>query len=110
MGVFFHEGGFGMFPTLVFGFLLLLAAGQSLFRKDRRALIGILAALTFSSGMLGTSMGIINTARYVAKTSEWIIAPVGIAESLNNAVLAGILLCLALIIAAVGELRGTKAA
>lgn len=113
MGMFFEEGGFGMYPTLVFGFLLMASAVLSLRQAERRWLTSVLAALTVASGVLGTSMGLINTMKYVAKTTpeeRLAILAQGTAESLNNLVLAMILVVLALLVSGVAAFRFARAA
>lgn len=111
MGLFFSEGGFGMYPTLVFGFLLMASAVLSLRQPERRWLTFVLGALTVASGVLGTSMGLINTMKYVAKTTpdeRLAILAQGTAESLNNLVLAMILLVLALLVSGVAAFRSAS--
>lgn len=113
MGMFFEEGGWGMYPTLIFGFALVAAAVLSVFQAERRWLTFIFGALTFCAGVLGTSMGLINTMRYVAKTTPAEMVPIGatgIAESLNNLVLANILIVIALLVSAVAALKHSKPA
>lgn len=114
MGVFFQDGGFVMFPTLFIGLALIAAAVQSWFRPERLRTAVAMAGLTFVSGMLGTAMGLINTMRYVAghasQAEAGQIAAMGIAESLNNVVLSGMLLALACIALTVTTLRHPRAA
>ena len=113
MGMFFTEGGFGMYPTLVFGFALVAAAVLSIPQPHRRWLTFVFGALTFASGVLGTSMGLINTMRYVSKAPVAEQLPggaVGIAESMNNMVLSMILIIIALLISAVAAFKHAPAA
>jgi hypothetical protein len=112
MGMFFEEGGFGMYPTLLFGFGLVASAVLSIPQPERRWLTFALGALTFSSGVLGTAMGLINTMRYVAKTTpaeQLPIGATGIAESLNNLVLANVIIVIAMLISVVAAFRHSKA-
>lgn len=113
MGMFFTEGGFGMYPTLVFGFALVASAVMSIPQPHRRWLTFVFGALTFASGVLGTSMGLINTMRYVAKApaaEQLSFSAVGIAESMNNMVLSMILVIIALLISAVAAFKHAPAA
>ncbi len=113
MGMFFEEGGFGMYPTLIFGFVLMASAVLSIRHPERKWLTFVMGALTSASGVLGTSMGLINTMKAVAKTpadQQLVIFSVGTAESLNNLVLAMILLILSLLVAAVAAFLHAKTA
>ncbi len=107
---FFLDGGFGMYPTTLFG-LLLLAAGVACAVLPERRLVPLLVSLavvTLGSGALGCVAGFITTFRYVEKVEaarQHAIALLGISESLNNLELALIFLVLATLIASVGALR-----
>ena len=111
---FFRDGGFGMWPTVLFGFFLVATAGLYALRPERRflQLAAVLGASTFGSGILGASVGIINTMRTAASWAKVEerpqLAMVGAAESLNNVVLALILFVLASLVVAVGSLRAAK--
>lgn len=107
---FFHDGGWGMYPTSVFGFLLMGAVGLSLLRPERRwiPLVASLAVATFGAGLLGTSVGIVKSFHYlpeVPKADQLTIATLGCAESLNNLVLALIIVVLASLLASLAALR-----
>ena len=86
---YFRDGGWGMYPTLVFGLVLLAAALKYALRPERR-LVPLLVALnllTLSAGALGFVSGVITTARYlegVGETRSALVAFLGIGESLNN--------------------------
>jgi hypothetical protein len=110
MGNFLNEGGFGMYPTLVFGALCVLAAVAIAFKPERRLVPMVLAlgVTTFGSGMLGTVMGFIASLRAITQvpaTDRLTIAMVGAAESLNNMVLALVLVVLSALIASVAAAR-----
>lgn len=90
---FFKAGGWGIYPTSVFGFLLVAAVVVLLLRPDRRFvwLVLSLAVSTLGSGMLGTSIGVIYSFNYLDKVpagERLAIAALGCAESLHNLVLA----------------------
>ncbi len=108
---FFRDGGWGMYPTTVFGFLLVAAGVLCLLRPERRfvPLVLCLGALTLSAGMLGTSVGVVTTFHYLPRVAEvdqrFTIAALGCAESLNNLVLALILVTLTGLLGALAALR-----
>jgi hypothetical protein len=110
MQLFFQEGGVVMFPTAVFGALLVAASVLALRGGGRAELRVVLGALTLASGALGTVMGLINTMRWVTKasvTDQLVGGATGIAESLNNLVLAFLLIVMALLVSAVSALRSS---
>lgn len=108
---FFRDGGFGMYPTSLFGFLLVLSAALCVLRPERSfaAVSGALSALTLSSGLLGTAVGIVTTFHYLPNVPEadrrFTIAALGCAESLNNVVLALILLCVSALLLSIAAVR-----
>ena len=111
---FFKAGGFGMYPTLLFGFLLVATAALFLLRGDRRAwpMMASLGATTFCAGLLGVCMGLMNTFRYldqVTPAEKFNVAAAGTEESLHNLVLALILMVLAGLLASVGSFRHRRA-
>lgn len=110
---FYFEGGFGMYPTTIFGILLVAAAVVYLLRlkRDFARLILSLGLLTLVSGALGSGMGIINTFHYlqrVAPAEQFKLAALGCAESLNNMVLALIFLAFALLLVCIGSVRAVR--
>lgn len=110
---FFRDGGWGMYPTSIFGFLLVAAAVLLLLRPERRyvALVSSLGLLTLGAGVLGTSVGLVNTFRYVYKVpaaDQLRVALLGCAESLNNFVLALMLVVLAALLASIAALRSSR--
>lgn len=107
---FFRSGGFGMYPTVVFGSLAVLAAIVIAFKPERRfvPMVAALGATTFGSGMLGTTMGFISSLRAVTQVpaaDRATIVMMGAAESLNNMVLALIMVVLTGLIASVAAGR-----
>jgi hypothetical protein len=102
----FHHGGWGMYPTTIFGIVLLLAAIQYARRPRARTLVVIrhLNVLTLMSGTLGVVTGMIRTCMHVPKEELYLIA-IGFGESLNNIALAIGLAILARIIVTVGAAR-----
>lgn len=111
---FFRDGGWGMYPTLIFGFLLVAAGVLLVLRPQRRYLAPVLGlgVVTLGAGVLGSIVGIINTFRYVARMAateeQFKIAAVGCAESLNNMVLALILCVLTAVLASAAAVRASR--
>jgi hypothetical protein len=104
----FHDGGWGMYPTTIFGFVLVACAVQFLRDPKRRRLLllrqlNILVAL---SGTLGFVTGVIKTFTNMP-SDQLYIAFIGVGESLNNIGLALCMMVLARIIIAFGAARDT---
>lgn len=108
---FFRDGGWGMYPTSLFGFLLVAAGVLCVIRPERRfvPLLLSLAAMTLGSGLLGCTVGLVTTFHYLPRvvdvSQRFTIAALGTAESLNNVVLALILVVLASVLAALAAVR-----
>lgn len=110
---FYLEGGFGMLPTTLFGFSLVAAGALYLLRPEKRfyGLLLSLGLLNLVSGLLGTTVGVINTFHYlerVAPAEQFKLTALGCAESLNNMVLAFIFLALTLLLVAIGAYRAAR--
>jgi hypothetical protein len=110
---FFRDGGWGMFPTTFWGFLLLASGFLYLLRPESRytPLVFCLGFLTVISGVLGTLTGLIMTFRYlqdVAPADQLKIAALGAAESTNNIVLALVLTTLAALPTLGGVIRNLR--
>lgn len=110
---FFRDGGWGMYPTSIFGFLLVASGILLVLRPERRyvSLVIALGLVTLGSGVLSSVVGIVNTFRYVAKvaSAEQVrIAVLGCAESMNNLVLALILGVLTALLASIAALRASR--
>lgn len=105
----FYLGGFGMYPTLVFGLLLLAASFRYAVKPERRLvpLLVSLGLVTLMSGGLGFSLGLIKSfgaMGEVVPESRWIWM-IGTSEALNNVALALILALIGGLAASVGALR-----
>ena len=113
MGTFIEEGGWGMFPTMAFGFCLVVAAVFTLLRPARGwALVVSLGVTTFGAGLLGTTVGVINTMKYAkgAPEAERLQAIAqGVAESLNNLELSLLIVLPAALLCCVAALRARRA-
>jgi uncharacterized membrane protein len=110
----FHDGGWGMYPTLVFG-LVLLATSIRFAQAAERRLVPLLVALnwlTLTSGALGFLTGVVATARALAgpgieETTR--IAFEGLSESLYNMVFALLFAMVAAVAATLGAWRIARA-
>jgi hypothetical protein len=112
---FYAAGGWGMYPTSLFGFLSIGASALYALRLERRfaRLAGALAGLTLAAGLLGATVGICNSAHYITevpKTEQLQILALGFEESLHDLVLALILAILGGLVAVLGLLRAGSAA
>ena len=106
----FREGGWGMWPTLLFGTLTLALAIRHAVGPTSRLLPLILGTgtATLLSGLLGMSMGIVNTLKYIQNVPPQRQMPimfVGLAESWQNLVLALILGVAAALLSGAAEYR-----
>lgn len=115
MSNFFEAGGWGMYPTTLFG-VLLIAVGIAYAAMPERRFVPLLVSMgvvVFGAGVLGCVTGFITTFRYIQKVpaaDQHTITLLGISESLNNVVLAFIFIVLSTLIASIGALRlGLKA-
>ncbi len=110
----FRLGGWVMFPTLVFG-LVLLAVGVRYAIKPEARWIPLqlaLGVLTLASGMLGFVTGVITTTQHISEVPNdrmGLMTAVGVGESLHNLGLAFLLMMLAAMLASVGAARLTRA-
>ena len=109
MSEMFHQGGFGMYPTTLFGLLLVAATIRYALTSERRfvPLQIALGILTMASGGLGFVMGLIKSVSAiggVGPDQRWIWL-LGMGESLNNLALALILVTMGLLAASIGALR-----
>lgn len=114
MAEFFHAGGVGMYPTLLFGFFLVASGVLFLLRPEQRyiPLLVSLGITTVSSGLLNFCLGLLQTFLYLQKVppaDQFKIAALGVQESLNNVVLVLILVVLTALITSVGSWRAIRA-
>ncbi len=105
----FRMGGWGMWPTLVIGALMIAVSLRYAVRPESRLvpLIVSTGLLTLTSGALGFVTGLIATTTHLAEieASRSDIFLIGFGESLNNVGLALILGAVAMIAVAAGAAR-----
>ncbi len=107
----FKMGGWGMYPTLVFGALLLGSAIWYAMTPERRRLLlpCVLAFVTFSSGMLGFLTGVMVSLNSAAELPDMMkFVALGTAESLHNVCFALAWNVLAGVVVAVGAWRSVR--
>jgi hypothetical protein len=103
----FHDGGWGMYPTLAFGILLLGVAVKYAVSPERR-FVPLLVALnvaTLVSGGLGFVTGVIVTANALSSagmTQPTNVSFFGVGEALNNVAFALLLVMCGTMAATVG--------
>jgi hypothetical protein len=107
---FFTAGGWGMFPTLLFGFLLLAASALALIRREARLgrVARVMSGATLASGLLGTCFGISTTVHYAATlppADQVFTVALGLEESLHVVVLALLFVVPAALIRALAAFR-----
>lgn len=108
----FRDGGWGMFPILAFGLVLLGAAIRYAARPQRKLvpLLYGLGILTLACGGLGFVTGLMATAHGIERIPEFtaragLITIIGVGESLNNVAFALIFVTLAAVAACLGALQ-----
>lgn len=100
VGEFFQAGGMGMYPTLLIGFVAVMTSVLAVRKAEFQKTAVAFLVTTLVLGALGTAMGLIQTSRWVtehAKPEERYIGVLGVAESLNNSVLALVLVLFGLL-------------
>lgn len=110
---FFREGGWGMYPTAILGFLLVACGIFLLFRPERRfvSLVVSLGVATMASGILGCAIGLANLFRYLAKGPPEMFLEVmalGCAQSINNIIFACIFVTTTSLLAAITAVRDSR--
>ena len=108
----FREGGWGMFPVLAFGLVLLAAAIKYAVKPNPKLvpLLYGLGILTFSAGALGFVTGLMATANAIGTIPEFtsragLITIIGVGESLNNLAFALIFIVLAAVAGCLGAMQ-----
>lgn len=111
---FYRDGGWGMYPVTVFGFLLVAACSLYALRlrPHHARLSRVLGGTTLMAGVLGTATGVCNTAFYLQKVEQAKqveIFALGLQESLHNIILALLFVIIASLVASAGILRDARA-
>jgi hypothetical protein len=108
----FQEGGWGMYPTTIFGLALLFVAMKYAMAPEKRwvPLLTGLSALTLTSGGLGFVTGLITTCKAIgserfAGVADTHIALEGFGESLNDLAFALLFLVVAALAGSYGAWR-----
>ena len=109
---FYYNGGYGMYPTTLFGFVLILVACLHVLRPEGRYLpiVVTTACLTLAAGFLGTFTGLMVVLRFVEHVEaadQLRVAILGFVEAINNLVLGLILAMLGGLITLAGVVRKT---
>ena len=111
---YFRDGGWGMFPTLVCGLVLVAVAARYAVRPEKRfvPLLASLGILTMTIGALGFVSGLIVSVRAVTRVTPLnpLLALLGAGEALNNVGLALCLISLAALATVTGAWRLSYAA
>lgn len=108
----FHEGGWPMFPILVLGILLVIAAGRYALTADARHLpvLRSLNGVTLAFGILGSVLGMIHCLSAMSQVPNELVVKIsllGLGESINNVAMALVFMVLAGLIKTVGALRAS---
>jgi hypothetical protein len=108
---FIREAGWGIYPVLAFGVAGLVVAAQQLKGHDAKRTVTVLwlMALTTMAGVLGTATGMQASSRFIHETPKKWIWLVGLQESLNNMVAAGVLVVLAMLVMLAAHVRAPRA-
>jgi hypothetical protein len=106
----FHEGGWPMYPILVLGLLLIVAAARYAAQPQTRfvPVLRSLGIVTGVFGVLGTTLGMIHCLSAMHEVPNDLVIKItllGLGESLNNLALSLFLILFASILTAVGALR-----
>jgi hypothetical protein len=108
----FHDGGWGMWPTLLVGVLMIGVSARYAVSPDRRFVPLIVASsvLTMLSGALGFVTGLIATSQYYdMNTAPPNVVVIGFGESLNNVGLSLVLLSVGMLAVTAGAARHARA-
>lgn len=108
----FRLGGWGMWPTMLFGLVMLAVAVLYAIRADQRlsSVVRATAWMTFISGCLGFVTGLIRSCLYISDVSpdDRYLVVIGFGESLHNIAWALVLIMVAMIITTVGTWRVSR--
>jgi hypothetical protein len=110
---FYESGGWGMYPTTLFGFVLVLMACLYALRPEPRfvPVVVTTGAITIAFGVLGMATGLMHVFRYVQYVSAEDavkVAALGCAEAVVNVVFAMLIVILAGFAMLVGDVRRAR--
>jgi len=113
MGQFFAEGGVTMFPTALSGLFLFAVAVLHALRPDRRlgGVALLLGAVTVGLGVLGLCVALVTTAHALSQVpaeDQLRVLAAGGAESLNNLILALLIVIPSALVGIVGAYRASR--
>jgi hypothetical protein len=106
----YDSGGYGMYPTTLFGFILVLVACLYAFRPEPRYMPVVLTTggITVAFGVMGMVTGLMHVFRYVQYVGAADVAKVialGCAESVVNVLFALLIVIFAGLAVLVGVVR-----
>lgn len=109
---FFKNGGFGMWPVLVFGLITVATAGYYAFRAQAqvKGFIEWMSRTVLFASLTGTITGIATTLGYVTsdkcpRSELTVTTMMGIRESLSNAIMGFAFLTVIFLLTAIGQRR-----
>lgn len=104
---FIREAGVGIYPVMAFGLAAIFVALKYMLapRSSHIVTVKWLVALTGVAGLLGTITGMQKSAEHIHETSEKWIFLLGLRESLNNLVAAGVLVSVAMLVMLTAHVR-----
>jgi hypothetical protein len=107
----FHEGGWGMYPTLLFGLLALGASCTYAIRPERRLVPLVVSSslLTLASGALGFVVGFIRSVEGAESIADRSLVVIGAAEAANCVGLALFVVTASLLATTIGGARVARA-
>lgn len=106
---FIKMAGWGIYPVFIFGFSAVFVAVRHLMQQKKSQIVTAkwLMALTGMAGVLGTVTGLQMSSRHIHEIPEKWIFLIGLDESLNNMVAAGVLIVIAMLVMLFAHVRGS---
>lgn len=108
----FHEGGWPMYPVLILGLLLVVAAARYAMTAEARHLpvVRNLSSVTLTFGVLGSVLGMIHCLSSMHSVPNELVVKIsllGLGESVNNLGLALLMMVFGGLFTTVGALRAS---
>lgn len=108
----FRFGGWPMYPTLILGVFLVVAAARQALQSGSAPLVANLRLATLLSGLLGSTMGMIHSLQGLGglrpDQPHGKYALIGLGESINNIALALIMILIATLLLSLGAFRSAS--